>query len=92
MSYRSGPSLVEEQGQECLCYRSACLTMREPGFTPKPLPPRTKPFGSTPLPLDGKGGGPVTPPPATATGGVPNVTGAEGSEPTYCEYARQKSV
>jgi hypothetical protein len=63
--------------------------MREPGLTPKPLPPRGTPLGKTPLPLDGKGAGPVEPPPDTAIGGAPNVTGADGNEPTYCEYARQ---
>src|SRR5256885_365595 len=38
---------------------------------------------------DGNGAGPETPPPAPANGGLPNVTGAEGCEPMYCEYARQ---
>ncbi len=52
---------------------------------PKPLPPRSRPLGKTPLPLEGNGEGPLEPPPATAMGGAPKVTGAEGSEPMYCE-------
>ena len=59
---------------------------------PKPFPPRGMPFGKTPLPVEGNGAGPLEPPPATAMGGAPKVTGADGSDPMYCEYARQKSV
>src|SRR5579883_1375222 len=66
-------------------YRRDCRTMREPGFMPKPLPPRGTPLTKTPLPLEGKGAGPLAPPPVTGTGGDPNVTGADGSEPIYCE-------
>ncbi len=73
-------------------YRTVCRAMREPAFVPKPLPPRSLPFCNAPLPCDGCGAGPVAPPPATAMGGAPNDTGLEGSEPMYCEKARQKSV
>ena len=59
--------------------------MREPGLMPKPLPPCSNPLGKTPLPVDGSGAGPLEPPPATAIGGEPNATGADGSEPMYCE-------
>ena len=59
--------------------------MRAPALVPKPLPPRSRPFGSVPLPLDGSGVGPAEPPPTTAVGGEPKLTGAEGSDPTYCE-------
>src|SRR5712691_4613663 len=59
--------------------------MREPGWMPKPLPPRGTPLGKTPLPLEGKGAGPVAPPPATAVGGAPKETGSDGSDPMYCE-------
>ncbi len=52
---------------------------------PKPLAPRSTPFGKAPLPLEGSGAGPEEPPPITAMGGEPNVTGAEGCEPMYCE-------
>src|SRR6266851_5078302 len=64
-------------------YKIVWRTMREPGWMPKPLPPRGTPLGKTPLPLEGNGAGPVAPPPATAIGGAPNDTGAEGSEPMY---------
>lgn len=74
------------------CYRMACLVMREPGLMPKPLPPRSWPLGKTPLPVEGCGAGPLEPPPTTAVGGEPKVIGADGREPMYCEYARQKSV
>src|SRR6266446_4674781 len=66
-------------------YRIDWRTMREPGWMPKPLPPRGTPLGNTPLPLEGRGAGPAAPPPATAIGGAPNDTGAEGNEPMYCE-------
>jgi hypothetical protein len=55
---------------------------------PKPEPPAVP--GAVPLPVEGCNCGPLAaPPPMTAVGGVPNVTGADGSEPRYCEYARQ---
>src|SRR5208282_3325347 len=72
--------------------RIVCFTMRAPVGVPNPFPPRSKPFGSVPLPLEGSGAGPLAPPPATAIGGVPKLTGAEGCEPMYCENARQYSV
>src|SRR5580700_6417659 len=79
-------------GRSPFVYKIDCRRTREPGFKPKPFPPRGKPLGNAPLPVEGSGAGPVEPPPATATGGAPKVMGAEGSEPMYCEYARQKSV
>ena len=92
VSYSYGRNLADgTMSCPTILYKVICRNTREPVFTPKPFPPRTWPFGSTPLPLDGSGAGPVAPPPATAIGGAPNVTGAEGSDPTYCEYARQKS-
>ena len=48
--------------------------MRAPVLAPKPFPPRNRPFGSVPLPLEGSGVGPVLPPPATALGGEPKLT------------------
>ena len=66
-------------------YKTDWRVMREPGWMPKPLPLRGTPLGKTPLPLEGKGAGPVAPPPATALGGAPNETGADGSEPMYWE-------
>src|SRR5713226_956486 len=66
-------------------YKINWRTMREPGWIPKPLPPRGTPLGKTPLPLEGRGVGPAAPPPATATGGAPNETGADGNDPMYCE-------
>src|SRR5260370_14169149 len=62
-------------------YRIDWRAMREPGRMPKPLPPRGTPLGKTPLPLEGKGAGPAAPPPATAIGGAPNETGADGRGP-----------
>src|SRR5208337_870301 len=73
-------------------YRIVCFTIRAPVGVPNPFPPRNRPFGRVPLPLEGSGAGPLAPPPATAIGGVPKLTGAEGCEPMYCEYARQYSV
>jgi len=70
-------------------YRIVWRVTREPGLMPKPFPPRSRPLGSTPLPLEGSGAGPAIPPPGTGVGGEPKVIGADGIEPTYCEYARQ---
>ena len=52
---------------------------------PKPFPPRGTPSGKKPLPVEGCGAGPLAPPPGTAVGGEPKVTGVDGSEPMYCE-------
>ena len=74
-----------EQAEACSAQSNHWRVMREPGWMPKPLPLRGTPFGKTPLPLEGKGAGPVAPPPETAIGGAPKETGAEGNEPMYCE-------
>src|SRR5277367_5308020 len=67
------------------CYKTVARATRAPVLMPKPLPPRTRPFGRVPLPVDGSGVGPAVPPPITAVGGEPKLTGAEGVEPMYCE-------
>jgi hypothetical protein len=51
---------------------------------PKPEPPSLP--DAVPLPLEGCSAGPAAvPPPATAVGGEPKVTGSDASEPRYCE-------
>src|SRR5260370_18551367 len=59
-------------------YRIDWRTMREPGWRPKPLPPRGTPLGKTPLPLEGKDAGPVAPPPPAAGVGAPKNAGSYG--------------
>jgi hypothetical protein len=54
---------------------------------PNPLPPCC-PL-AVPLPEEACSAGPADPPPVTAVGGEPNVTGADGTEPMYWLYARQ---
>src|ERR1700722_1969926 len=55
---------------------------------PKPEPPSLP--EAVPLPLEACNAGPAAvPPPVTAVGGEPKVTGSDVSEPKYCEYARQ---
>jgi hypothetical protein len=48
---------------------------------PNPLPPCCP--VAVPLPEDNCSVGPADPPPTTAVGGEPNVTGADGAEPMY---------
>src|SRR5260370_42699419 len=72
---RISPGRYDEDGR----------AIREPGLMPKPFPPRNKPPGRTPLPLEGSGAGPLEPPPVTSMGGAPKETGADGSAPMYCE-------
>ena len=79
------PAFRRHAGLKPGLYKTVCRTTREPGWMPKPFPPRGMPFGKTPLPLEGNGAGPLEPPPATAIGGAPKVTGADGSDPMYCE-------
>src|SRR6266851_4330371 len=82
---RQAAALQSTAGLKPGLYNTDWRTMRDPGWMPKPLPPRGTPLGKTPLPLEGRGAGPVAPPPATAIGGAPKETGADGSEPMYCE-------
>jgi len=70
-------------------YHDDYFVMRAPEFMPKPLPPRRRPLGSAPLPFEGCGVGPVAPPPTTAVGGEPKVSGDDGIEAMYCEKPRQ---
>ena len=64
-------------------YDDVIVIPRDRGYTPAKI--LRGGLGKTPLPLEGSGAGPLEPPPATATAGEPNVNGAEGCEPMYCE-------
>src|SRR5882724_7215879 len=70
-------------------YKMVWRVTRAPGLVPKPLPLRGTPLTKAPLPVLGNGAGPALPPPVAGVGGEPKLMGAEGSEPMYCEYARQ---
>ena len=84
---------IPHRHQNCsVPYSTVCFTTRAPVGVPNPFPPRDNPFASAPLPLDGNGAGPLAPPPTTAAGGIPKLTGADACDPMYCEYARQYSV
>src|SRR5260370_18760319 len=73
-------------------YKTVWRVMREPGWMPKPFPPRGTPLGKTPLPLEGRGAGPLAPPPGTAIGGLPKETGLDGSDPMDWDIATQSGL